>query len=106
VEEHTMPMIRDQGFWTAMTVYPVTKNSPDRVIDLVERYGLDRMIVDASGDWGPSDPATLHDTLFQMRLRGHSDDAVEDLFYNNPAYFLGQRETFTPQPTRPRVRDH
>jgi len=104
MEEHTLPMVREKGFWTAMTVYPVTKNSPDRVIDLVERFGLDRMIVDASGDWGPSDPATLHDTLFQMRFRGHSDEEAETLFYNNPCYFLGQGGCFKPQPTRPRDR--
>lgn len=98
-EEHTLPMLHEKGFWCAMTVYPVTKNSPDRVIDLVERFGLDRMIVDASGDWGPSDPATLHDTLFQMRLRGHADRDVEQLFYNNPCRFLGQSGKFKPQPT-------
>jgi predicted metal-dependent TIM-barrel fold hydrolase len=97
-EEHTLPMLHEKGFWTAMTVYPVTKNSPERVIDLVEKFGLDRMIVDASGDWGPSDPATLHDTLFQMRLRGHSDQAVETLFYNNPCGFLGQNGKFKPKP--------
>jgi predicted metal-dependent TIM-barrel fold hydrolase len=95
VEEHTMPLLRDLGFWTAMTVYPVTKNSPDRVIDQIERHGLDRMIVDASGDWGPSDPATLHDTLFQMRLRGHADEDVEQLFYGNPKQFLSQKGAFT-----------
>ncbi len=95
VEEHTMPLLRDAGFWTAMTVYPVTKNSPDRVIDAVEQYGVDRMIVDASGDWGPSDPATLHDTLFQMRLRGHEDADVEQLFYHNPKQFLSQKGKFS-----------
>ena len=100
MEEHTLPIAREQGFWTAMTVYPITKNSSQRVIDTVERYGLDRMIVDASGDWGPSDPRTLHDTIFEMRRRGHCDEEVEDLFYNNPCHFLGQCETFKPKPTR------
>ena len=98
-EEHTLPMLHEKGFWCAMTVYPVTKNSPERVIDLVEKFGLDRMIVDASGDWGPSDPATLHDTLFQMRLRGHSERSVEQLFYNNPCRFLRQSGKFKPEPT-------
>ena len=27
-EEHTLGMIRDAGFWAAMTIYPITKNSP------------------------------------------------------------------------------
>ena len=99
-EEHTLGPVREAGFWSAMTVYPITKNSPARVVDALERYGLERMIVDASGDWGPSDPATLHDTIFEMRKRGHRDEDVETVFYNNPCYFLGQSEKFDHQPTR------
>jgi len=98
MEEHTLPRVREKGFWTAMTVYPVTKNSPQRVIDAIERHGLDRMIVDASGDWGPSDPATLHDTLFEMRKRGHGWEACRDVFYNNPCRFLNQGGKFKPTP--------
>lgn len=102
VEEHTLRMIRDAGCWTSMTIYPVTKNSPPRVVDALERFGTERMMVDASGDWGPSDPRTLHDAIFEMRRRGHTEEDVEDVFYNNPCYFLGQNPKFKPRPTRPR----
>ncbi len=94
VEEHTVRMIRDNGFWCSMTIYPFTKNSKSRVVDIVELYGIDRFMVDASGDWGPSDPGTLHDAVFEMRLRGHKERDVETLFYNNPCYFLGQSPRF------------
>ncbi len=97
-EEHTIPMIRDAGFWSAMTIYPVTKNSPARVVDALERYGVDHMLVDASGDWGPSDPGTIHDAVFEMRRRGHPDSLVQTVFYNNPCYFLGQSDHFRLQP--------
>lgn len=100
VEEHTMGMLRDAGFWTAMTIYPITKNSPTRVVDAVERYGLSRIIVDASGDWGPSDPGTLHDAIFEMRRRGHREEDVSTLFYDNPCFFLGQCEKFAPRPAK------
>ncbi len=100
MEEHTLPLVLDKGFWGAMTVYPVTKNSPHRVIDAIERFGTGKLIVDASGDWGPSDPATLHDTLFEMRRRGHAESDVEDIFYNNPCRFLGQGGKFKLKPTR------
>lgn len=101
-EEHTIKMIRDAGFWAAMTIYPVTKNSPARVVDTIEMYGIDHMLVDASGDWGPSDPGTLHDTIFEMRKRGHKEADIETVFYNNPCYFLGQCEKFRLRPDRPR----
>lgn len=101
-EEHTVRMIRDAGFWSSMTIYPITKNSAGRVVDTLEIYGLEKMLVDASGDWGPSDPGTLHDAIFEMRRRGHRDQDVETVFYNNPCYFLGQNPKFKPRPTQPR----
>lgn len=101
VEEHCLPMIREAGFWAAMTIYPITKNSTARVIDTVEKYGPARLLVDASGDWGPSDPGTIHQAIFEMRRRGHSDDAVENLFYDNPCRFLGQCPKFKPKPRTP-----
>ena len=97
-EEHTLKMILDSGFWASMTIYPVTKNSATRVIDAAEIYGLERLLVDASGDWGPSDPGTLHDAVFEMKRRGHKEKDVETLFYNNPCYFLGQCDKFRPKP--------
>lgn len=100
IEEHTLPAVREAGFWASMTIYPITKNSPNRVVDTIEKYGLERLMADASGDWGPSDPATLHDAVFEMRRRGHADEDVETLFYNNPCYFLGQNPKFKPQPLR------
>jgi uncharacterized protein len=99
-EEHTIKMIRDQGFWSAMTIYPVTKNSPARVVDSLEIYGIDHMLVDASGDWGPSDPGTLHDAIFEMRKRGHKEENIETVFYNNPCYFFGQCEKFKIKPAK------
>ena len=97
-EEHTLKMVRDGGFWASMTIYPGTKNSPGRVVDALEIYGLEKMLVDASGDWGPSDPGTLHDAIFEMRKRGHKDAHIETAFYNNPCYFLGQNPKFKVKP--------
>jgi uncharacterized protein len=98
MEEHTIRPVREAGYWAAMTIYPQTKNSPARVVDTVERYGLERMMVDASGDWGPSDPGTLHDAIIEMRRRGHGEDELNTLFYNNPCRFLGQCPKFKPRP--------
>ncbi len=99
-EEHTIGPVRDAGFWAAMTIYPITKNSPPRVVDALERFGPERLLVDASGDWGPSDPGTLHQAIFEMRRRGHADDVVEGVFYDNPCRFLGQCPKFKHQPRK------
>ena len=97
-EEHTIKKILDSGFWAAMTIYPTTKNSASRVVDTVEIYGLEHIMVDASGDWGPSDPGTLHDAVFEMKKRGHREKDINTLFYNNPCYFMGQCEKFSHVP--------
>lgn len=97
-EEHTLRMVKENGFWASMTIYPITKNSPSRVVDSLEIFGLEQMMVDASGDWGPSDPGTLHDAIFEMRKRGHAEMDIETAFYNNPCRFLGQNPRFKPKP--------
>lgn len=98
LEEHVIKDVLDAGYWGAMTIYPQTKNSPERVVDTLEIYGTKNLLVDASGDWGPSDPATLHDAVLVMRQRGHSDREIEKVFYNNPCHFLGQCKKFKPTP--------
>ncbi len=100
MEEHTIGAVLEAGYWAAMTIYPTTKNSPARVVDTMERFGFERIMIDASGDWGPSDPGTLHDAIFEMRRRGHAEEDIETVFYNNPCYFLGQSPKFKPQPSR------
>ncbi len=102
MEEHTVRPVLDAGYWAAMTIYPQTKNSPPRVVDTLEKFGKEQMLVDASGDWGPSDPATLHQAIYEMRKRGHQEADVEDVFYNNPCRFLGQNPKFAFRPTENR----
>ncbi|MBN2450883.1 MAG: TatD family hydrolase [Lentisphaeria bacterium] len=104
-EEHTIGPIREHGFWASMTIYPITKNSPARVVDALETFGVDHMLVDASGDWGPSDPGTLHQAVFEMRRRGHADNEVENVFYDNPCRFLGQSPKFAFQPRQPQQQE-
>jgi len=94
VEEHTVEMVLDAGYWASMTIYPVTKNSPARVVDTLERFPGAKLMVDASGDWGPSDPGTLHQAIFEMRRRGHHEREVEKIFFDNPHRFLSQSPKF------------
>ena len=94
IEEHTVEMVLEAGYWASMTIYPVTKNSPARVVDTVEKYPGAKLMVDASGDWGPSDPGTLHQAIFEMRRRGYADAQVEKIFFDNPNQFLSQSPKF------------
>ena len=38
VEEQTIEPVLDAGYWAGMTLYPVTKCSPRRAVDILEKY--------------------------------------------------------------------
>ena len=100
VEEHTIDLVKDAGYWVGFTLYPVTKCSKCRAIDMLEKYGTDRTLINSSADWGPSDPFTLQECAQEFRLRGHSMQEAVEVFYNNPARFLGQNPKFDIRPVR------
>ena len=88
-EEHTVGMILDNGFWTGMTLYPKTKASPNRAIDMLEMYGSERIIVASACDWGESDPVAVPEFVLEMRRRGHDEDLIDKVILHNPAKFFG-----------------
>lgn len=73
VEEHTIKHVLDEGFWAGMTLYPVSKCTPARAVDMVEMYGPERLLVNSAGDWGPSKPTAVPDFILEMRRRGHAE---------------------------------
>ncbi len=93
-EEHTLPMILEGGFWTGITLYPTTKTSPGRAVDMVERYGSERICVASACDWGPSDPLAVPRFILEMRRRGHGEDFIRKIVFENPVAFLGQSPKF------------
>lgn len=100
VEEHTIRPVRDAGYWSGFTLYPITKCTATRACDMLEMYGHKRMLINSSADWGPSDPFTLQECVLEFRRRGNSFQAATELFYNNPCRFLGQNPKFKFRPIR------
>jgi predicted metal-dependent TIM-barrel fold hydrolase len=94
VEEHTVRMVLEAGFWAGMTLYPETKCTPARAIDILERYGPERLWLNSACDWGVSVPLIVAHTALEMRRRGWSAAAVDRVLYQNPAQFLGQSPRF------------
>lgn len=94
VEEHTIRPVLEQGYWAGMTLYPVSKCTPDRAVDMVEMYGPERLLVNSAGDWGPSKPTAVPDFILAMRKRGHSEAAIRRVVYENPLEFFSQSRNF------------
>jgi hypothetical protein len=89
-EEHTIQMARDAGFWCGLTIYPVSKVTPQRGVDILEQYGPQQICVNSASDWGDSHPHMLIDTLLEYRRRGHEEREAGEVFYKNPCRFFGQ----------------
>lgn len=94
VEEHTVGVAREEGFWCAMTLYPTTKCTPARAADIIEMYGDDHIMVNSAGDWGPSNPLAVPDFIQEMRRRGHSETKIKKIVYDNPLEFFNQARNF------------
>jgi len=93
-EEHTVGMILEHGFWTGLTLYPTTKVSPGRAIDIIEMYGSDRICVASACDWGASEPIAVPHFILEMRRRGHPESLIRKVVYENPIEFLSQSPKF------------
>jgi uncharacterized protein len=93
-EEHTLGMILENGFWTGLTLYPQTKVSPERAIDMIEVHGPERICVASACDWGPSLPDAVPHFALAMRRRGHAEELVQRVIFGNPVEFLSQSPKF------------
>jgi len=93
-EEHTIRHVLDEGYWAGITLYPITKATPERAADMVEVYGPQRILVNSSADWGPSDPLAVPKFIFAMRRRGHSEALISRVVYENPLEFFSQSHNF------------
>jgi predicted metal-dependent TIM-barrel fold hydrolase len=94
VEEHTVKMVLDAGMWAGMTLYPETKCTPARAIDILETFGHERLWMNSACDWGVSDPLAVPKTALEMKKRGHIDVAIEKVVFKNPKQFLEQCPKF------------
>ena len=72
VEEHTIELVLDAGFWAGMTLYPESKCTAARAVDMIEIYGRERLWMNSACDWGVSVPLAVPRAALEMRRRGHS----------------------------------
>jgi predicted metal-dependent TIM-barrel fold hydrolase len=98
-EEHTLPLILDQGYWAGLTLYPNTKVSAARAVDMIERFGPERICVAGACDWGPSDAIAVPRFILEMRRRRHAEGLIRRVVFDNPVQFLSQSPKFRIRPT-------
>ncbi len=94
VEEHTVRAVLDRGHWAGMTLYPISKCTPARAVDILDVNGTERLWMNSACDWGESVPLAVPRTALEMRRRGWSASAIDRVVYQNPVRFLSQCPNF------------
>ncbi len=87
--EETMKVSKDSGCYCGMTVYPVSKLTPERVSEIIKEFGSERMIVNGSADWGVSDPLSLVKVVDYMSKDGHDKSVIQGLVFDHAMAFYG-----------------
>jgi len=90
LNEVTIDLVRDSGCWMGFSIYPDTKMSPPRMVQILQRYGPERILVNSAADWGKSDPLLTVATADAMREAGFSADDVDRVMWRNPVEFYAQ----------------
>ncbi|MCA9540338.1 MAG: TatD family hydrolase [Myxococcales bacterium] len=88
--EMTIPMVKETGYYAGFSIYPNTKMSPERMVEIFRRFGTDRMIINSAADWGVSDPLLVPKTVQLMRKVGMDEEEIEKVVWRNPVGFFRQ----------------
>jgi predicted metal-dependent TIM-barrel fold hydrolase len=88
-EEETIEKTLELGMWAGLSVYPVTKLSPERAIKIIKKYGTERIMIHSAADWGISDPLSVPLVAREMRKSGEFtiNDIERVTFYNAYEYY-------------------
>jgi hypothetical protein len=88
--EETLPLVRKTACWAGHSIYPDTKMTEQRMVELLKKYGTERMVVNSAADWGKSDPLKVPKTAEAMRSAGFSEEQIFGVVFENPIQFFAQ----------------
>ncbi|MBB5855515.1 TatD family hydrolase [Amycolatopsis umgeniensis] len=98
LNEVTVELVKDSGAWMGFSIYPDTKMDEHRMVEILRRYGLDKMIVNSAADWGRSDPLKTAKTGQAMLDGGFTEADVDKVLWQNPVAFYDQSGRLTLDP--------
>jgi predicted metal-dependent TIM-barrel fold hydrolase len=90
LNEVTVAAVKESGSWAGFSIYPDTKMSPPRMVEILKEFGTERVLVNSAADWGRSDPLLTRQTADLMLASGFDEDDVDLVFWRNPVAFYGQ----------------
>lgn len=88
--EETVAEVLQRGYWAGFSIYPSTKMGNARMVEILKRYGAERIIVDSACDWGISDPLGVAKTAKLALDSGVPEPSVRAACYGNALAAYGQ----------------
>ena len=95
--EETMPLLAGKGYYLGLTVYPISKLTPERVSNIIREHGSEQVLVNGSADWGVSDPLSLLRVVNFLKEDGHQEEVIENLVFNKAMSFYSQSPRWKPE---------
>jgi len=86
------------GLWAGLSVYPLTKLTPKRAMDIIRNNGSDSIMINSAADWGISDPLSVPLVAREMRKEGFRKNEIEKVTLFNAYEFYKQSNKFTWNP--------
>jgi len=96
--EETIEKTLELGMWAGLSVYPFTKLSPERVMNILKKHGTERIMTHSAADWGVSDPLSVALVAREMRKADFSPTEIEKVTFLNAYEFFKQSPKFTWRP--------
>ena len=94
--EDTIELSLSYDVIAGITVYPETKLSAFRAVNILKEFGTDRILINSSADWGKSDPLSVPKTALEMEFAGFSVTEIQKVLFHNPNSFFKQSKKYNP----------
>lgn len=85
--EETVEETLERGFVAGFSIYPNTKLGNERMVEIVRRYGSERIVINSAADWGVSDPLAVPKTARLMQQSGIDAEHIRRVTYDNALAF-------------------
>lgn len=95
--EETIPMLKEKGYYLGLTVYPISKLTPERVSNIIKEHGAEHVLVNGSADWGVSDPLSLVKVVNFLKKDGHIEEVILKLVFETAMSFYSQSPRWKPE---------
>ena len=88
--EETVRGVLELGYYAGHSLYPETKMDHRRMLEIIQKFGVERVIVNSAADWGISDPLMVPKLVTLMETAKVSPALINQLVWENPIRFFEQ----------------